>query len=87
MAMLALDKDRAIQPLVRTPFLERNGEVSPDGRWLSYESNDSGEFEIFVRPFPDVNAGKWPVSTVAAPNPCGRAMGRSSSMSRLMARS
>ena len=67
--MLALDKDRAIQPLVRTPFLERNGEVSPDGRWLSYESNDSGEFEIFVRPFPDVNAGKWPVSTGGGTQP------------------
>ena len=68
-AMLALDKDRAIQPLLQTPFLERNGEVSPNGRWLAYESNDSGEFEIFVRPFPDVNAGKWPVSTGGGTQP------------------
>src|SRR5688500_3201915 len=63
LAILALEKARAIQPLVPTPFLERNGEISPDGRWLSYESNDSGAFEIFVRPFPNVNSGKWPVST------------------------
>jgi Tol biopolymer transport system component len=61
--MLTLDKDRRVQPLVRTPFNERNGEISPDGRWLAYESNDSGRFEIYVRPFPDVNSGRWQVST------------------------
>ena len=43
-----------VTPLVKTLFGERNGEVSPDGRWLAYEANDSGRFEIYVRPFPDV---------------------------------
>ena len=32
--------------------------ISPDGRWLAYEPNDSGEFEIYVRPFPEVT--QWP---------------------------
>ena len=36
--------------------------VSPDGRWLAYTSNESGRNEIYVRPFPAVNEGKWLVS-------------------------
>ena len=54
---LELDGTHAVTPLVQTPFSERNGEVSPDGRWLAYEANDSGRFEIYVRPFPDVSSG------------------------------
>jgi serine/threonine protein kinase/Tol biopolymer transport system component len=50
-------------PLVRTTFSERNGEVSPGGQWLAYESDESGRLEIYVRPFPDVNGGRWQVST------------------------
>src|SRR5262249_5637681 len=38
-------------PLVQTPFDERNGIIFPDGHWLAYEANDSGVFEIHVRPF------------------------------------
>ena len=44
--MLTLDKDHRVQPLVQTPFAERNGEISPDGRWLAYQSNDSGRFRF-----------------------------------------
>ena len=36
--------------------------LSPDGRWLVYESDETGNNEIYVRPFPDVETGKWPVS-------------------------
>jgi serine/threonine-protein kinase len=51
------------RPLVQTIFSERNAELSPDGRWLAYESNESGREEIYVRPFPDVRGGQWQVST------------------------
>jgi serine/threonine-protein kinase len=51
-----------IEPLLETPFEERGGIVSPDGHWLAYESNSSGQFEIYVRPFPNVGAGQWQVS-------------------------
>ena len=54
---MTLDGSRAVTPLVRTSFAERNGIVSPDGRWLAYEANDSGQFEIFVRPYPDMSSG------------------------------
>jgi hypothetical protein len=66
---LRLDGTHAVTPLVRTPFSERNGEVSPDGRWLAYDANDSGRFEIYVRPFPDVSSGHWQVSMEGGTRP------------------
>jgi serine/threonine-protein kinase len=66
---LRLDGTRAVTPLVHTPFNERNGEVSPDGRWLAYDANDSGRFEIYVRPFPDVTKGVSQVSTDGGTRP------------------
>jgi len=44
-------RDKKVIPLVNTPALELHGQVSPDGRWLAYSSNESGRVEIFVRPF------------------------------------
>jgi Tol biopolymer transport system component len=64
-----LDGTGRVTPLVRTPFTERNGIISPDGRWLAYEANDSGQFEVYVRPFPDVNGGHWQVSTGGGTRP------------------
>jgi serine/threonine-protein kinase len=60
---------RRVEPLLETPFTERNGVVSPDGRWLAYESDSSGRFEIYVRPFPDVRAGQWLISTAGGTRP------------------
>ena len=56
---MALDGTHRVTSLVQSLFAERNGVVSPDGRWLAYEANDSGRVEIFVRPFPEVNSGRW----------------------------
>ena len=64
-----LDRTHRVTPLVQTPFSEQNGIISPDGRWLAYEANDSGEFEVYVRPFPDVNGGHWQVSTGGGTRP------------------
>ena len=66
---LRLDGEHEVTPLVHTAFNERNGEVSPEGRWLAYEANDSGRFEIYVRPFPDVTGGLWQVSTNGGTRP------------------
>ena len=60
---------RRVEPLVQTRFVERNGGVSPDGRWLAYEANDAGSFEIYVRPFPDVSGGQWQVSSAGGIRP------------------
>ncbi len=64
-----LDGTHRVTPLVQSPFTERNGVVSPDGRWLAYEANDSGRFEIYVRPYPNVNSGHWQVSTGGGTRP------------------
>jgi Tol biopolymer transport system component len=49
---LPLDGDRQPIPVVRTKFEERDGQFSPDGKWIAYQSNESGQFEIYVQPFP-----------------------------------
>ena len=58
-----------VRPLVQTKFNERNPEISPDGRWLAYQSDESGAAEIYVRPFPDVDAGRWQVSAGGGTHP------------------
>jgi serine/threonine-protein kinase len=73
---LALDGTCRVTPLLQTKFDERNGIVSPDGRWLAYESNSSGPFEIHVRPFPNVGGGQWQVSTAGGRQPLWALSGR-----------
>ena len=73
---LRQDGPHQVLQLVRTPFDERNGIVSPDGRWLAYESNESGSFETYVRPFPDVTRGRSQVSTNGGTQPLWARDGR-----------
>jgi eukaryotic-like serine/threonine-protein kinase len=51
------------QALIATRASEMAARLSPDQRWLAYSSDESGRQEVYVRPFPDVNRRKWPVST------------------------
>ena len=51
--MLNVDGDkRTTTPFVETPFEERGAIFSPDGRWVAYVSNKSGQNDVFARPFP-----------------------------------
>ena len=59
---LPLDGDRKPFPVVQTNFEERDGQFSPDGKWIAYQSNESGSVEIYVAPFPGPG-GKTIVST------------------------
>ena len=63
--MLPLQGERKPQPFLQTPFNERNARLSPDGRWLAYVSDESGRYEVYVRPFPGPG-GKWQISTEGA---------------------
>ncbi len=63
LGMLSLEGERISTLLLETEFTERNAALSPDGRWMAYQSNESGQFEVYVRPFPDVNGGRWQVSS------------------------
>ena len=61
--VLPLSQDAKPRPLLRTRFNEYQPRLSPDGRWLAYVSDESGRDEVYVRPFPEVDKGKWQVST------------------------
>jgi Tol biopolymer transport system component len=61
--------DTAPVPLVATKFTEVAPALSPDGRWLAYTSNESGQSEIYVVPFPNTRAAKWAVSTRGGTEP------------------
>jgi eukaryotic-like serine/threonine-protein kinase len=64
--------DRLLGPMqaVLTP------EVSPDGRWLAYQSNESGQPEVYVRPYPNVDGGRWQISTKRGSRPAWSRNGR-----------
>jgi eukaryotic-like serine/threonine-protein kinase len=66
--------------LLQTQFDEGAARVSPDGRWLAYSSNESGNFEVYVRPFaPEAPAGtgaKWLVSKGGGVDPGWRSAGK-----------
>jgi serine/threonine-protein kinase len=64
-----LENNRTATPLIRTNFNERNPQISPDGQWIAFDSDASGRFEIYVRPFPDVQRGQWQVSTSGGEQP------------------
>jgi eukaryotic-like serine/threonine-protein kinase len=56
-----LKGQRAFRPLVQTPAREYGGRLSPDGRWLSYVSDETGRFELYVVPF-QARQPRWQVS-------------------------
>jgi eukaryotic-like serine/threonine-protein kinase len=56
------------EPFLATPFNELGPMISPDGRWLAYYSNESGRYEVYVRPFPGPG-GKWQISTGGGETP------------------
>ena len=79
--------DRTPWVFLKTPFNEAWGAFSPDGRWVAYQSNESGPVEIYVRPFvppvaagtaagPGRTGGQWQVSTAGGVFPVWRPDGK-----------
>jgi serine/threonine-protein kinase len=62
--------------LISTRGLDFGGEISPDGKWLAYHSNESGEFQVLVRPFPNVQDGRLQISTAGGTRPAWARNGR-----------
>ncbi|RPI01600.1 MAG: hypothetical protein EHM71_16235, partial [Zetaproteobacteria bacterium] len=58
---LSLEGERAAKPWLQTAANEWAGRLSPDGRWMAYNSDESGQPEVYVQPFPG-RGGKWLVS-------------------------
>ena len=67
--MLFSVDDKTVRKLIESPFRERNPAVSRDGRWIAYQSDESGSAEVYVRPFPNVGKGKWQVSEKGGSRP------------------
>jgi serine/threonine-protein kinase len=58
-----------VRPLVQTPYRELNAEFSPDGSFVAYQSNESGEDEVYVQPFPNAGGKRWTVSSGGGSQP------------------
>jgi len=61
--------DTTLVPLLNSPAREVSPALSPDGRWLAYESDESGTSEVYVRPFPDVASARWQISLSGGTGP------------------
>lgn len=68
-------KNGEARPLLHGAANEKYGQVSPDGRWILYTSDESGRSEIYATRFPDAT-GRWQVSTDGGSQPRWRADGR-----------
>ncbi len=68
--------DSVAAPLLTTQFAEVDPALSPDGKWLAYTSNETGRYEVYVVPFPNVRAAKWPISTSGGSQPVWSRSGR-----------
>ena len=67
--------DRKPIPFLQTEFNELKGQLSPDNHWMAYTSDESGQREVYVRPFP-VSDGKWRISTAGGEQPRWRGDGK-----------
>jgi eukaryotic-like serine/threonine-protein kinase len=75
--VLPMSGERKPWVFLRTPFIEVWGQFSPDGKWVAYQSNETGRDEVFVRPFTlpgaegaqGASSGKWQVSTTGGISP------------------
>ncbi len=71
-----LNGDRKPFPIVQTNATEDQGQFSPDGHWLAYTSNESGQAEVYVIPFPPTPGTKWLVSRGGGAQPRWRRDGK-----------
>ena len=67
--LLSLAGTPRVEPLLQTAFDERNAAISPDGRWMAYDSTESGQSQIYVRPFPNVTDARYQISTAGGRTP------------------
>ena len=73
--VLPLTGDRKPFPIVETPFEDMNPAVSPAGKWMAYQNNESGHSEVYMTPFPGGGA-RWQVSTNGGVDPRWRGDGK-----------
>jgi serine/threonine-protein kinase len=74
-SVLPLNGERTLRPFLQTKFNEEAARFSPDGRWVAYVSDESGRFEIYIRPYPGPG-GKWQISAEGGGEPHWSRSGR-----------
>jgi serine/threonine-protein kinase len=74
--VVKLDEGGESEPLLNTPSAEAVATISPDGRWMAYQSNETGRTEVWVRPFPNVQERRWQVSGDGGSRPAWSRDGR-----------
>jgi serine/threonine-protein kinase len=57
-----LTGEKRLDTLLQAPGVERNPAIASSGRFVAYDSNESGRPEVYVRPFPGIRTRRWPVS-------------------------
>jgi Tol biopolymer transport system component len=72
--VIDLDSGATVHPVTSTRAVARNARFSPDGRWLAYQSNETGRMQVYVVSYPDL-ATKRPVSTDGGTEPAWRPQG------------
>jgi Tol biopolymer transport system component len=73
---LSTRSDSALVRVATSNFTELQPAFSPDGRWVAYVSNDAMTNEVYVRPFPNSDAGRWQVSNGGGGSPVWSADGK-----------
>ena len=67
--VVALEDGAEPEWLLEETFNERNAELSPNGRWMAYDSDESGQYEIYVRPFPNIDDDRKTISNAGGQKP------------------
>jgi serine/threonine protein kinase/Tol biopolymer transport system component len=73
---LPMEDDRKYRSLLQEKYNETLPKISPGGRWMAYTSDVSGQYEVYVRPFPELDKGQWQVSTGRGDSPLWSPDGR-----------
>jgi Tol biopolymer transport system component/tRNA A-37 threonylcarbamoyl transferase component Bud32 len=60
--LLTLGSEPKATPFIESPFDKAQARISPDGRWITYVTNDSGTYQVVVQSFPDPNGGRWQIT-------------------------
>src|SRR5262249_7925321 len=74
--LLTLGGEPKASPFIESPFDKAQARISPDGRWITYVTNDSGTYQVVVQSFPDPNGGRWQMTGQGGIDPKGKHDGR-----------
>jgi Tol biopolymer transport system component len=72
--MSVVDPEKSSLRMMQEAPMVSNGQLSPYGHWVAYTSFELGKLQVFIRPYPNINDGKWQVSYEGGTDPYGVGM-------------